>query len=119
MPPRPAWSTFGPHPIGAERFVTVSSGKSFAQVAGTILRKQARGQNPDKDVVAPGASVIDLSVPSRSDLGRRGLGHRQQSEGGRVYRRTTPALCLVDRWDLTVPGMQLGRDRLDTPRTRA
>jgi hypothetical protein len=20
MPPRPAWSTFGPHPIGAERF---------------------------------------------------------------------------------------------------
>jgi hypothetical protein len=52
MPPRPAWSTFGPHPIGAERFVTVSSGKSFAQVAGTILRKQAQGQNPDKDEVS-------------------------------------------------------------------
>jgi hypothetical protein len=29
----------------------VSSGKSFAQVAGAILRKQAQGQNPDKDEV--------------------------------------------------------------------
>jgi hypothetical protein len=56
-----AWSTFGPHPIGCERFLTVSnglqrspavsSGRSFAQVAGAILRKQARGQNPDKDEV--------------------------------------------------------------------
>jgi hypothetical protein len=49
-----AWSTFGPHPIGAERFVTVSSGRSFAQVAGAILRKQARGQNPDKWLMAGG-----------------------------------------------------------------
>jgi hypothetical protein len=30
----PAWSTFGPHAVGAERFVAVSSGLSFAQVAG-------------------------------------------------------------------------------------
>jgi hypothetical protein len=35
--------------IGAERFVAVSSGRSFAQGAGAILRKQAPGQNPDKD----------------------------------------------------------------------
>jgi hypothetical protein len=47
-----AWSTFGPHAIGAERFATVSSGRPFAQVAGPILRKQAQGQNPDKDEVA-------------------------------------------------------------------
>src|SRR5215216_5775629 len=46
-----AWSTFGPHAIRAERFTTVSSGRSFAQVAGVILGKQARGQNPDKDEV--------------------------------------------------------------------
>ena len=46
---RRAWSTFGPHPIGAERFATVSSGRSFAQVAGAILGKQGRVQNPDKD----------------------------------------------------------------------
>jgi len=46
-----AWSTFGPHPIGTERFPTVSSGTLFAQVAGAILQKQARGQNPDKDEV--------------------------------------------------------------------
>src|SRR5215218_10904596 len=51
---RAAWrgrSTFGPHAIGTQRFATVSSGRSFAQVAGAILRKQARGQNPDKDEV--------------------------------------------------------------------
>jgi hypothetical protein len=41
---RATWSTFGPHAIGSERFVTVSSGRSFAQVAGAILRKQARGR---------------------------------------------------------------------------
>jgi len=34
------WSTFGPHAIGVERFATVSSGPSFAQVAGAILGKQ-------------------------------------------------------------------------------
>jgi hypothetical protein len=40
-----------PHPIGTQRFATVSSGTSFAQVAGAILQKQARVQNPDKDEV--------------------------------------------------------------------
>jgi hypothetical protein len=35
---RAAWSTFGPHPIGSKRFAAVSSGRSFAQVAGAILR---------------------------------------------------------------------------------
>src|SRR4029453_9802764 len=40
---------FGPHPIGAERFATVSSGTSFAQVAGAILHEPVRVQNPDKD----------------------------------------------------------------------
>jgi hypothetical protein len=30
-------STFGPHAIGAERFVAVSNGTSFAQVEGAIL----------------------------------------------------------------------------------
>jgi hypothetical protein len=33
---------FGPHAIGAERFVAVSSGAWFAQVAGVIQQKQAR-----------------------------------------------------------------------------
>ena len=50
----PAWSTFGPHPIGTERFATVSSGTSFAQVAGAILGKQARVENPDKTAMAGG-----------------------------------------------------------------
>jgi hypothetical protein len=44
----------GLHASGAERFATVSSGPSFAQVADPILGKQARVQNPDKDALLPG-----------------------------------------------------------------
>jgi hypothetical protein len=47
-------------PSGSQRSPLVSSGRSFAQVAGAILRKQAQGQNPDKDEVA---GVIGLAVP--------------------------------------------------------
>jgi hypothetical protein len=39
-----AWSTFGPHPIGCERFLTVSNGTSFAQATAAILGKQALGR---------------------------------------------------------------------------
>ena len=39
-------------PSGSQRSPAVPSGRSFAQVAGAILRKQARGQNPDKDEVS-------------------------------------------------------------------
>jgi hypothetical protein len=49
-----SWSTFGPHTIGIERFATVSSGASFAQVTGAILGKLARVQNPDKTPMAGG-----------------------------------------------------------------
>ena len=43
-----AWSTFGPHAIGTERFATVSSDASLRR---SQLRswKQAPVQNPDKD----------------------------------------------------------------------
>jgi hypothetical protein len=65
------WSTFGPHPIGTERFVAVSSGTLFVQVAGTILRKQALVQNPDKDEVA---AWMGLAVPPADPApGRGGL----------------------------------------------
>ena len=43
------WSTSPSEPSGSQRSPAVSSGRSLAQVAGAILRKQARGQNPDKD----------------------------------------------------------------------
>ena len=52
----------GQHPIGSELFVTVSSGRSFAQVAGAILRKQARGQNPDKDAVQVQAGLLPAAI---------------------------------------------------------
>src|SRR5215218_4779753 len=49
------WSTFGPHAIGTERSLAVTTGTSFAQVADAILGKQARVQNLDKDAVPVGA----------------------------------------------------------------
>ena len=58
----PAWSTFGPHANGTERFIAVSSGASFAQVAGVILGKRAQAQNPDKDEV-PGSSPGRPTTP--------------------------------------------------------
>ncbi len=48
---RAAWSTFGPHAIGTERFATVSSGTSVPQVADPILGKRRLVENPDKDAV--------------------------------------------------------------------
>jgi hypothetical protein len=53
----------GPHPIGAERFATVSGGSSLAQVAGAILHEPARVQNPDKDAV-----LVDRSGTFTSSL---------------------------------------------------
>src|SRR5829696_9219734 len=53
----PIGLSFGPrlvHPIGTKRFATVSSSTSLAQVAGVILHKQARVQNPDKTAMAGG-----------------------------------------------------------------
>jgi hypothetical protein len=38
-------------PSGSQRSPAVSSSRSFAQVAGAILQKQDRGQNPDKDEI--------------------------------------------------------------------
>jgi hypothetical protein len=42
-----------PEPSGSQRSPADSSGRSFAQVAGAILGKQARGLNPDKDELRP------------------------------------------------------------------
>jgi hypothetical protein len=61
------WSTS----LGTERLLAVSNGPSLVQVAGVILEKQTRAQNPDKDEVpgsGPGGAV-------RSRLCRSGAGH--------------------------------------------
>jgi hypothetical protein len=69
-----AWSTFGPHAIGTEWFTTVSSGASFAEVAGAILREQAPVENPDKDEVqvlpALGSTCGRRGPPYPTVLGR-------------------------------------------------
>jgi hypothetical protein len=41
-------------PSGSQWSPAVSKRRSFAQVAGAILRKQAQGQNPDKTRMAGG-----------------------------------------------------------------
>jgi hypothetical protein len=50
----PAPDTLGPHAIGAEQLLTVSSDTPVAQVAGAILQKLSRVQNPDKTPMACG-----------------------------------------------------------------
>jgi hypothetical protein len=57
----------GPHAIGTERFVAVSNGASFAQVAGAVLGKQARAQNPDKDALVAEACPASRSSPWSPD----------------------------------------------------
>jgi hypothetical protein len=84
-PPRPTDAWIGPlsgppgprlvhtpsEPSVSQRSPAVSSSRSFAQVAGAILRKQARGRNPDKDEV-PGSSPGRPTIPFLTcDNGRR------------------------------------------------
>ena len=45
----PAPDTLGPHAIGAEQGLTVSSDTPFAQVADAMLQKLSRVQNLGKD----------------------------------------------------------------------
>jgi hypothetical protein len=66
------WSTFGPHAIGAERFTTVSSGTSFAQVAGAIQEKQTHVQISDKDaLLRSSVCLYQLMRSYRSAVGIR------------------------------------------------
>src|SRR4029450_9500340 len=69
LPPRAGMP--GPHAIGAERFATVSSSASFAQVAGALLGKQARVQISDKDEAAGSSPARPTDQPLTSqDAGR-------------------------------------------------
>jgi hypothetical protein len=71
LPPRRAWSTLGPHPIGTERYAAVTSGTAFAQVVVVTLGRQDRVQNPDKDELR--------AVHRRRELsGRGGISGRRQ-----------------------------------------
>jgi hypothetical protein len=58
-----------PQPSGTERFVTVSSGSSFTQVAEAILPKQARLQNPDD---------VEAEVRRLEALGATRWDHQQE-----------------------------------------
>jgi hypothetical protein len=66
-----AWSTFGPHPIGCERFATVSNGLQRHVVrAGHRCNpgETSLGQNPDKD---EGAGQVQPGPQHRVDLRKR------------------------------------------------
>jgi hypothetical protein len=86
-----AWSMFGPHPSGAERFATVASGTSFAQVAGAILRNRAAWRTLIR-MRSARQSVIGLAVPGRTGPFRARPGRRPRPARTRVYRATTPAM---------------------------
>ena len=96
-----SWSTFGPHAIGAERFATVSSGLQryvVPQAAGTILGKQARGQNPDKDEVVVGDSVRSDLVACSAGKGQLpGRAERWTGVTSPSHHLTTPRAASVRR----------------------
>jgi hypothetical protein len=62
-PPRAgrAWSTSGPHAIGTERFTTVPSGASFAQVAEAI-RPHRRPESPRPPVASAARGAARLGT---------------------------------------------------------
>ena len=72
-PGNPTGTELGPRLVhtpsessGSQRSPVVSSGRSFAQVAGAILRKQAQGQNPDKDEAAGSSPARPTNRPVTS-----------------------------------------------------
>ena len=82
LPPRAghAWSTFGPHAIGVQRFPTVSNGLQRHVVrAGHRCNpgETSLGQNPDKDEGA-GSSPARPTVPALTcgNVGSRSLRRR-------------------------------------------
>jgi hypothetical protein len=70
-------------PSGSQRSPAVSSGRSLAQVAGVILRKQARGQNPDKD-------EVQVLPALGSTCGRRGPTPPSSAGRHRTPRHPSP-----------------------------
>jgi hypothetical protein len=71
----------GPHAIGAERFLTVASGPSVAQVADAIQGKQTRAQTLIR-TRSVRESVIDLAVLADPVLRRA---HPGPPTVGRIY----------------------------------
>jgi len=60
-----AWSTFGPHAIGAERFATVSSGLQREIIRAGCRRdpgETGSRAEPDKDEVAPAPLLLLAKV---------------------------------------------------------
>jgi hypothetical protein len=115
---RAAWSTFGPHPIGSKRFATVSSGLQ-RQVAGAILRKQARGQNPDKDEVPGSSPGRPTNHRRRSKCCRQRAGSARCRLGPRWGRTPIPAGTSPGPTGAAHPGVRLGHDHPPWSRPQA
>jgi hypothetical protein len=67
-------------PSGSQRSPAGSSGRSFVQVAGAILRKQTRGQNPEKDE-AGGSSPPRPTAPTLTSGNAGCLARRPSGRG--------------------------------------
>ena len=97
-------------PSGPQRSPAVSSGRSFAQVAGAILRKQALGQNPDKDEVPGSSPGRPTTYRRRSQRCRQRAGRARCRLGPRWGRTPIPAGTSSGPSGSAHPGGRLGDD---------
>ena len=84
-------------PSGSQRSPAVSSGKSFAQVAGAILRKQARGQNPDKDEAAGSSPARPTNRPVTSADAGSSASRRQSNRMHPVRDEVLRVIAVLSR----------------------
>jgi hypothetical protein len=110
-------------PSGSQRSPAVSSSRSFAQVAGAILQKQDRGQNPDKDEVPGSSPGRPTTHRRRSECCRQRARRARCRLGPRWGRAPIPAGTSPGPSEATHPAVRLGDDhpggRAPSPRTPA
>jgi hypothetical protein len=109
-------STFGPHSIGTQRLATVSSGTSFAQVAGAILGKQARMQNPDKDEVPGSRSCASLSAAYQAAVRYHGARFTLRLADGSTETLIGPFSSREDVVNQTFPELTVHHARITEDR---
>ena len=97
-------------PSGSQRSSAGSNGRSFAQLVGAILRKQAQGQNPDKDEVPGSSPGRPTTHRRRSERCRQRAGRARCRLGPRWGRTPIPAGTSSGPSGAAHPGVRLGHD---------
>jgi hypothetical protein len=97
-------------PSGSQRSPAVSSGRSFAQVAGAILGKQAQGLNPDKDEVPGSGPGRPTTYHRRSQRCQPRARNARRQPGPRWGRTPIPAGTSPGPTGAAHPGVRPGDD---------